>query len=184
MAVCNLNQDILRSAVCGYALKSVVEVYLANFADVTSVSVGAATEGTAGQQVTAITMASDAQWFKIEPNKDSASFSDALQEADGGAKYRLHTLSFNVGGQYTPEMVDALDALSLGKYIGVARLSDGSYVMLGRLTGLEAQADGGNLSGAATATEFSGISVTLVANTTEAVLPLNEASIAVVTGAA
>lgn len=175
MAVCLLNNDILKSTVCGYSLKQITELYLANFADVTSVEVGAPEKGEGGVEVKTITMAAQKKFYKIEPEKDSATYNDDLMVGDGGSKYRSTTITWNIGGQYTPQMVDVLDALSLGRYVIVARLSDGTYIMFGRLTAMEANA--ASLQSAAEATGFNGITVTFNNNTTESPIPLSAAAI-------
>ena len=136
MAVCKLAKDILKSTACGYSLKQIVDLYLANYEDITASTVGKPTEGD-GVEVKTITLANEAKFYHIEPAKDTATFTDSLQVGDGGSKYRQTEITWNIAGAYTPEMVDVLDALSLGKYVIVARLSDGSYVMFGRLTPLE-----------------------------------------------
>lgn len=175
MSVCILNNDVLKSTVCGYSLKQITELYLANFADVTSVEVGAPEEGEGGVEVKTITLAASKKFYKIEPEKDSATYNDDLMVGDGGSKYRSTTITWNIGGQYTPQMVDVLDALSLGRYVIVARLSDGTYIMFGRLTAMEANA--ASLQSAAEATGFNGITVTFNNNTTESPIPLSAAAI-------
>lgn len=171
MSVCALNNDVLKSTACGYSLKQIVELYMANFADVTTVEVGAPEEGEGGVEVKSITLAASKKFYKIEPEKDSATYNDDLMVGDGGSKYRSTTITWNIGGQYTPQMVDVLDALSLGRYIIVARLSDGTYIMFGRLTAMEANA--ASLQSAAEATGFNGITVTFNNNTTESPIPLS-----------
>lgn len=175
MAVCKLQKDILKSGVCGYSLKQITDLYLANYEDVTATS-----KGTEGNTVASITLASSAKFYHIEPNKDSASYEDTLQVGDAGSKYRQTTLTWSMGGEYNGEQVDNLDALSLGRFIAVAKLSDGNYVMFGRLTPLEANA--AQFSAAAEATGFNGIQVTLTNNTVESPLPLEEAAVKVVLG--
>lgn len=175
MSVCALNNDVLKSTACGYSLKQIVELYMANFADVTTVEVGAPEEGEGGVEVKSITLAASKKFYKIEPEKDSATYNDDLMVGDGGSKYRSTTITWNIGGQYTPQMVDVLDALSLGRYIIVARLSDGTYIMFGRLTAMEANA--ASLQSAAEATGFNGITVTFNNNTTESPIPLSAAAI-------
>lgn len=179
MAVCKLAQDILKSTFCGYSLKQIVELYLANAEDVTATTVGAPTEGT-GVEVKTITLAASAKFYKIEPAKDSATFEDSLQVGDGGSKYRQSSITWNISGEYTSKMVDVLDALSLGRFVIVAKLSDGNYVMFGRLTPMEAET--ANLSSAAEATGFNGITVTFTNATVESPLPLSDDAIKTVLG--
>lgn len=181
MAVCKLAQDILKSTFCGYSLKQIVELYLANAEDVTATTVGTPTgEGATGVEVKTITLAAQAKFYKIEPAKDSATFEDSLQVGDGGSKYRQSSITWNISGEYTPQMVDVLDALSLGRFVIVAKLSDGNYVMFGRLTPMEAET--ASLSSAAEATGFNGVTVTFTNATVESPLPLSAEAIKTVLG--
>ena len=181
MAVCKLAQDILKSTFCGYSLKQIVELYLANAEDVTATTVGAPTEGGGkGVEVKTITMAASAKFYKIQPAKDSATFEDSLQVGDGGSKYRQSSITWNISGEYTAEMVDVLDALSLGRFVIVAKLSDGSYVMFGRLTPMEAET--ASLQSAAEATGFNGITVTFTNSTVESPVPLSDDAVKTVLG--
>ena len=183
MAVCKLAQDILKSTFCGYSLKQIVELYIANAEDVTATTVGAPTEGEGkGVEVKTITLAASAKFYKIEPAKDTATFTDSLQVGDGGSKYRQSSITWNISGEYTSEMVDVLDALSLGRFVIVAKLSDGSYVMFGRLTPMEAET--ASLESAAEATGFNGITVTFTNSTVESPLPLSDDAVKTVTGKA
>lgn len=179
MAVCKLSKDILKSTTCGYSLKQIVDLYLANYEDVTATTIGAPSEGT-GVEVKTITLANSAKFYHIEPSKDTATFTDSLQVGDGGSKYRQTEITWNIAGTYGPDMVDVLDALSLGKYVIVARLSDGSYVMFGRLTPLEATV--ASLTSAAEATGFNGITVTFNNSTVESPLTLAAEAIQTVLG--
>lgn len=181
MAVCKLSNDILRSTFCGYSLKQIVELYIANAEDVTATTIGAPEEG-GGVEVKTITLAAQAKFYKIEPAKDTATFTDSLQVGDGGSKYRQSSITWNISGEYTAKMVDVLDALSLGRFIIVARLSDGSYVMFGRLTPMEAET--ASLESAAEATGFNGITVTFTNSTVESPVPLSAEAIKTVLGTA
>lgn len=175
MAVCLLNTGLTKDAQCGYSLPKIVELYLANFSEVTATTV-------AENEVTAITMAASAKWYKVEPAINSASWSDNLAVGASGNKYRIHTVGFSYSSAYDSGMVDTVDALSLGKYVGVARMADGSYLMFGRNVGLEADADGVNNSGSGDASAEAGLVVSLTANTLEAALPLASAAINTVLG--
>ena len=173
MAICALNRDLLRTTSCGYNLPEVKDIWLANFTDVTDskISSGECAE------VTALTLASGASFYHIEPAKNSVTFTDELVVEDNGNKYRTQTLTFNVVGTYDACMRDTLDALSLGRYFAVAVDANGSWLALGRLTGLEAET--ATLSGGG---DTNGITVTLSANVTESAIPLSDAVIAIVKG--
>lgn len=175
MAVCKLTKDILKSGVCGYSLKQIVDLYLANYEDVTSTTLGEK-----GNTVKTIVMKDEAKFYHVEPNKDSASFEDSLQIGDAGSRYRATSLSFSYGGKYDGDAVDNLDAFSLGRFVAAAKLSDGTWVLFGRLTPLEANA--ASFTSAAEATGFNGQQITLANNTTESPLPLEETAIATITG--
>ena len=166
--ICKLQNDILKSTACGYALNEVVEIYLANFEDVKETKLG--TPSGECEQVSAITMTSGTTWYKIEPSKNSASYSDTLTVEDNGRKYRVHSLTWTNPGNYDSCAHIDLDALSLGKFIAVVKDADGSYKMLGRLGGLEASAadlTGGN--------DGSGVTITLDGNAAESVMLLTGA---------
>lgn len=167
---CNLNNSVLKTSFCGYALNSVKDLYLANKNDVDEISYD--TDGA----VSAVTLADSAKWNRIEPSTDSASYTDALAVIDGGGKYRTHTVTFSMAGDYTPAMVSVVDALSLGEFVAVARLASGSFVLLGsKAVGLTA--DEVQNIGAGSATEFSGVQVTLSADVTVTSAPLSAEAI-------
>ena len=176
MAVsCSLNKDLLRTNTCGYSLPEVKDLYLANFSDVTAAPVNYDCES--GVTVTAITLASGATFYHIEPAKNSTTFSDELTVEDNGNKYRTHTITFNLTGKYDKDMVCAFDALSLGRFFVVAHTADDEYLALGRTVGLEAET--ASLSGGG---DTNGVTVTLSGNVTESAVPLSTAAITVVKG--
>lgn len=174
MANCTLNSDLLKSNLCGYSLGEIARIYLANYEDVSATTL----DTSGGTSVDTITMVSGATFYKIDPAKNSATWTDELVVADSGAKYRTHTLNFNVIGSYTPTWADIVDALALGKYIAVVKRSDGVYVMLGRTAGLEATV--ATIGGSSDDSVVNGLQVTLTANAAEIALPLNQTAIDVV----
>jgi hypothetical protein len=180
MANCILNRDLLRTSSCGYSLPEVKDIYLANYSDVTGTSADSSSDtACTGQELVSISMGSGGKFYHIEPAKNSVTFTDELVVEDSGNKYRTHTLSFNITGQYDACMHMDLDALSLGRYFAVVVTADGKWLALGRLTGLEAET--ATLQGGG---DTNGISVTLSANVTESALPLSQAAINTVKGGA
>lgn len=176
MAVsCSLNKDLLRSNTCGYSLAEVKDIYLANYTDVTAAQVDYDCES--GVTVTAITLASGATFYHIEPAKNSVTFTDELVVEDNGNKYRTHTITFNLTGKYDKDMVCAFDALSLGRFFVVVKTADGEYLALGRTAGLEAETATNQGGG-----DTNGVTVTLSANLAESAVPLAQAAINVVIG--
>ena len=169
MAVCSLDKDLLRTTSCGYSLPQIVNLYVANFADVKNVAVTEKED-----EISGITMVSGATFHVIEPAKNSASFTDEYVTNDNGARYRTQTITFSVTGQYDKDKHNALDALSLGKYFVVAKTAEGSYIAFGRRTGLEASA-ASNAGGSADNTN--GMTITLTADVTESALTLTKEAI-------
>lgn len=172
---CLLKQDLLKSNTCGYSLPEITRIYLANYEEVSATTISAGTNGC--EEVTAITMANDGVWYKIDPAKDSASFNDELVVGDAGNKYRTQTLTFTVSAAYTACLHGVLDSLSLGKYVAVIKTAEGTHLMLGRITGLEAESASFGGGG-----DTNGLVVTLTANTTESALPLSDDAVATVEG--
>lgn len=181
MAVCKLTKDLLRSTTCGYSLPEITDIYLANYEDILLTTLSENTDG-GGTEVATISMNSSAKWYHIEPAKNSANFSDTLVSGQAGNKYRTSTVGFTIAGSYDGKMVDALDAFSLGRFVSVVKTAEGKYLMLGRLNPLEAT-DTANLQGQG-ADGTNGLVIALTGNETEAPLPLSDAAIKVVTGAA
>lgn len=189
MAVCVLANDMTKSSGCGYSLPQIVELYLANYSDVIAHQIGAPEEGT-GVEIKSITMRNTAEsgdpvyakFYKIEPATGSATWSDNLGVGGNGNKYRIQTIGFTTSKPFDAEMVNNQDALSLGKYVAVAKMLDGSYIGIGFAGGLEAQADGVNTSGSGDATAESGTVVSLTGNSVESAMPLSATAIKTVLG--
>lgn len=172
---CSLNKNLLRTNTCGYSLPEVKDIYIANFTDVTAAPVDYDCES--GVTVSAITLATGATFYHIEPAKNSVTFTDELVVEDNGNKYRTHTITFNLTGKYDKDMVCPVDALALGRFFVVVATADGEYLALGRTTGLEASAQ--SVAGGG---DTNGVTVTLSANVTESAVPLSQSAITVVKG--
>lgn len=172
---CSLQKNLLRTNTCGYSLPEVKDIYVANFADVTAAPVDY--DCTSGVTVSAITLATGATFYHIEPAKNSVTFTDELVVEDNGNKYRTHTITFNITGKYDKDMVCPVDALALGRFFVVVATADGEYLALGRTTGLEASEQ--SVAGGG---DNNGITVTLTANVTESAVPLSATAIATVKG--
>ena len=175
MATCSLNKNLLRTNTCGYSLPEVKDIYIANFTDVTAAPVDYNCES--GVTVSAITLATGATFYHIEPAKNSVTFTDELVVEDNGNKYRTHTISFNLTGKYDKDMVCPVDALALGRFFVVVATADGEYLALGRTAGLEASAQ--SIAGGG---DTNGVTVTLSANVTETAVPLSQTAITTVKG--
>ena len=175
MAICKLNKDLLRSTSCGYSLPEIVDIYLANYEDISGTSVSADTSGCT--EITAITLNTGATFYHIEPQKNSASFEDTLTVEDNGTRYRHAQITFTVPGTYDKCKVAALDALSLGRYFVVVKTADGNYLAFGRISPLEAETV--TLAGGS---DTNGMQVILSGNVAESPLPLSADAVATVVG--
>ena len=174
---CKISTNILKSDFCGYSLPEILDLYLINFDELsgTQTATGAQTDC---ESVSAITLESGAKVYKIEPNEGSATFTDTLTIANNGSKYRVHSVTWTNPGQYTDCAHTAMDNLALGRYVVVVHTAEGSYLMLGRISGLTAseQTLGGGADGA-------GVSTTLSGNAAESVIPLSESAVTTLLGA-
>jgi hypothetical protein len=177
MANCLLNADYSSAQACGMSLKKVVNVYLANYGDVTASAIEQTESG--GTKVTGFTFATGKGFYKMEPAENSPSFVDQYNRSDNGAKYRVHTVNFSLDGEYDGLMADRVDTIANGKFIAVLELSTGEFIIFGRVTGLRATTDGGNVQGFGSAADAAYPYVfVLTSEVTEICLPLSDAAIA------
>lgn len=167
MALCKLNRNILRTTSCGYQLLEVNDIYVGNFEDF---SANTGNDSASCESVTAITTATTgANFYHIVPAKNSTNFTDELVVEDNGIKYRTHTLTFSINNRYDSCLHMDFDDLSLGRYMAVVKTAQGDYLMLGRVTGLEASE--ATLAGGA---DTNGMTITLTANVAESAMPLTD----------
>ena len=97
MAICNLNNNILRENYCGYQLGSITMLYFINSSDISATTVDTAS----GQTVDSITFNTGGFVYAVEPAKGSANWSDTLVVNDDGTKHRTHQVTFNILGNLT-----------------------------------------------------------------------------------
>ena len=145
-------------------------MYLVDYNSVSGAPVDYSCES--GVTVSSIGLEGSAKFAHIEVAKNSASFTDELVVNDNGGKYRTHTVTFGLNGNYDKDMVCSVDALSLGKFFVVVKTAAGEYLALGRTAGLEASE--GSIAGGS---DNNGITVTLTANVAETAVPLSEQAI-------
>ena len=170
MAICTLGKNLLKTNNCAYTLNEVKDLYVVDFNSVSGAPLDYSCES--GVTVSAISLAGDAKFAHIEVAKGSANYTDELVIEDSGAKYRTHTITFGLSGNYDKNLVCPVDALSLGRFFVVVKNSAGQYLALGRAVGLEASAQ--SITGGA---DSNAITVTLSANTAESSAPLSETAI-------
>ena len=162
MAKCKLLNS-LNSVNCDYSLSGVRAVYLANYYPPDYDTVGF--EGHIGyydrnKEVQEIILPRGEMFFEIIGTDDSASFSDALIEGGGGGKHRQHALNLTLN-QYDTDLLQAGDALSLGRFIAIVQDSSDRWILLGRTNGLAAVAGGFDYNSGAAAGDEAGWKVAL-----------------------
>lgn len=170
MAICQLNQNLLRTSSCGYALPEIVDIYLINRDSLSgdpTVQYGTGTSAGC-DEITAVKLNEGEKVYHVEPAKNSASFEDTLVVEDNGNKYRNASVTFNISGVYNSCMHGALDALSLGRYFVVVKTADGNYLGLGRISPLEAET--ATLAGGG---DSNGLQIVLSGNIAESPMPLS-----------
>ena len=172
MAICKLNNNLLRTSQCGYSLPEIVDLYLVNYEDLSGTPETASTDADGCEEVTGINLKENKEVFHIEPNRNSASFEDTLVVADNGTKHRNASITFTVAGQYNACMHGNLDALSLGRYFVIIKTADGNYLAMGRISPLEAETV--TLAGGS---DTNGITVTLSGNIAESPIPLSDEAV-------
>ena len=169
---CLMTKNLLKSNNCSYTLNEITDIYVADFNSVSAANVDYSCES--GVTVTGISATSTGKVFShIEVAKNSASYSDELVVEDSGAKYRTHTVTFGIPGNYNKDIVCSIDTLALGRFFVVVQTAAGEYLALGRTAGLEASEQ--SIAGGG---DTNGVTVTLTANVAESAIPLNTDAVA------
>lgn len=140
---------------CGFLLGGLAKLYIANSADVVSITDSTPLTGV----LDTIVMDGAAVWYAFQFEKDTASFTQELQVSNGN-RYVMQTLVFSLAGQGV-EVVKILAELSLGNFIAIAETRTGVRTVLGLQNGLEATG-GSNFNSGAAAGDFGGAVITLV----------------------
>lgn len=168
---CKLTNNITKKN-CAYSVAGVIAIYLINYVRGIKYT---ETEGV----VSAISLEEGAtealKAYKVDFEKNTASFSDDLAEGGNGGKYRTHTLNFSVGSLEYSKLNDNADALSLGRFIAVVFDKNGQGFILGRGNGLDATST--NYASGAADADASGWSVVMVGNEKESMKPIKDDSV-------
>lgn len=168
---CKLTNNIKKEN-CVYTVAGVVALYLINYIR----GIKYTEEDGA---ITAIALAEGVEEtleaYKVDFEKNTASFTDDLAEGGNGGKYRTHTLNFSVGKLEYDKLNNNADALSLGRYIGVVVDKNGQTFMLGRGNGLDATSF--NYASGAADADASGWTVVMAGNEKESMKPLKDESV-------
>ena len=167
---CKLTGNITKEN-CVYSVAGVVALYLINYirgikyteesGEITAIALDEGVEETL-------------EAFKVDFEKDTASFSDELAAGGNGGKYRTHTVNFSIGHLEHAKMTDG-DALSLGKFIAVVVDKNGHAYMLGRGNGLDATSF--NYASGAADADAKGWAVVMAGSEKETMRPLKDEAV-------
>jgi hypothetical protein len=109
---------------CSPSLGGIVEVYIANFADVTAKTVTT-------DKITAITMAASAKFHKYEFRRNTGSLSSNYQiTAESGSSFVQSDLVLVFSRMETSKRVE-MSALAQGDLVAIVKDSNGAYWFLG-----------------------------------------------------
>jgi hypothetical protein len=127
---CKLQANITKEN-CRYAVAGVKALYLFNYDSANDY------EFDETGAIKTITLADNNVAYKIDFVNSSASWSDELTTSNNGSKHRKHTVNFTLD-EYSYQVLNQGDALSLGKFTAIVVDKSGRTVMLGRTNGLSA----------------------------------------------
>jgi len=129
---CNLLSCITKEN-CQYQVAGVKALYLINYDSANKF------ETEPGESIIkTIKLADDTlKAYKIDFIEGTASWTDDLAVNGNGGKYRTHTVNFTIG-EYTYNIINQSDALSMGKFTVVIVDKSDRVVCLGRRNGLSA----------------------------------------------
>lgn len=156
MACSQTLSGILRD--CAANMGGIVEVYLANFADVSSVT-------ETSDEITAITMASSAKFHKFQFKAGTSSLSSNYQvNQENGTVYVQSDLVMVFNRMETSKRIE-ITALAQGELAAIVKDANGLYWYLGKDEAMVISA-GDGLTGTARA-DRNGYSITLQDNSKE-----------------
>lgn len=142
---------------CGYLVGGVTEIYLTNWAEVSA---------TTTSTVTWKAGATQAKFFKIEPEKNTGSFVDELV-VNNGQKARNHSVSFQLNKK-DAQVLDVADQISLGNFVAIVKDRNGVNFLLGATNGMEATVT--SVNSGANETDAAGLIVTIAGLQTDTAL--------------
>lgn len=172
MGFCSLHRSRVKNNVCDYQLNKVNKIYLISVNDLDKFKInGSGIDGCGSELISATTISNRKLWTLIEPSDNTASYTDTLMINDNGTKYKQHQLNFSIGGQYDANAVCDVDALALGEYIAVVKLTSGNQVCLGDVT-TPLTASSVVTTQPSSPTEFNGVQIEMTADALHSVVPV------------
>lgn len=129
MAGCKLATSITKKK-CAYDVAGVVALYLINYDRDNRLDKD-------DNVITSIVLPEGQKAYRIDFEKDTASFTDELAEGGNGGKYRTHTVNFTIGSLSYQKLNEG-DAMSLGKFTAIVVDKNQNCFVLGRNNGLSA----------------------------------------------
>lgn len=141
----------LKNDTCEYSVAGASKVWLANWHPGVTVQVpGEAPAPIAGTiqwvinadgVITDVVLPTGEFFYEVDGPGNTLGFTDALLAGANGNKYRQHTVNYSIA-KLDADILTEGDALSLGTFVAVVLDKAGRIVVLGRLNGLTAPANG------------------------------------------
>jgi len=128
--MCLINANLEKS--CSYGVAGIQEVYLANLADVDSVTI--ATSGSTEGQITAFV--SGLTWYKVDLEDESGSADDSLVVSNNN-RYFNHVVRYSYSEDNNSARLFHMN-LGVSKVVAIVKTKNGLYKALGLTNGLKA----------------------------------------------
>lgn len=158
MATClRIDQEIL--AACRNARPGIAEIYIANFADVTGITLNATSDQVTGISGITATGETSGMFYTIAQNRETAGLVDEAQIniPNGSAVYKPQ-LTFKIPSMDTTTRT-LFKELSQARVIAIFKDLDGTYYLVGRQNGLDMET--GTFNSGTASTDFKGLEVML-----------------------
>lgn len=141
----------LKNDTCEYSVAGAAKVWLANWYPGVPITAGAEAPAplpnaiqwgmNADGVIDRVVLPEGEFFFELDGVANTLGFTDALLVGGNGNKYRQHTVNYVLGKLDIDALTEG-DALSLGTFVAFVLDKAGRLVVLGRLNGLSAPANG------------------------------------------
>lgn len=178
MATClKFNKTIAQA--CRNSTPGIVDFWIANFADVTTVAYDAGETQIIGITGTTASGATSGFFYKVSVNKESSGFVDnsEISIPDGRASF-TPTVTIKIPGMDS-DTREIFKSLAQATVVVIFKTTSGEYFIAGVENGLDMSA--GTLSTGVSRTDFKGLEITLTGFESEPVISIASALIADIT---
>ena len=170
---CKLTQSITKEN-CNYSVAGVKSIYLINLDSANKYTFDDTEASDTKGAIATIELPAGEKAFRVDFIDNTASFTDDLAVNGNGGKCRTHTVNFTIDN-YTYEVLNTGDALSLGKFTAVVVDKNGKGIVLGRMNGLNATSF--NYASGAAEADATGWTVVMAGTEIEMAKPIKSESV-------